>query len=57
MEKEVYTIKDVEEMLDVKYDTASKIIREVRAVSDRLQVRGRIHRLDWEDFLRFRGSV
>lgn len=57
MEKEVYSIKDMEQMLGVKYDTASRIVREARAVSDRLHISGRIHKLDWEEFLRVRGSV
>lgn len=52
MTKEVYSVKDVQELLGgVSYNFACRKIREVKTVSDRLEIRGHIHRLDWEDYL------
>lgn len=49
---EVIKVKDMQEILGgASYDTACKKIREVKAVSDRLGIRGVIHRKDWEDYL------
>ncbi len=52
MEKAVYTVKDVMDMLAVKYSTACKVMREVRHVSDILSVKGIIHKEDWEAYIR-----
>lgn len=49
--KESITAKDMEEMLGVKYQTALRIIRQVKSVSNRLGIAGMIHRLDWIDYL------
>ncbi len=35
------------------YSFAARRIREVKHISDRLQISGHIHRLDWEDYLEF----
>lgn len=52
MEKEVYSVKDLQQILGgVSYSTATRKMREVKAFSDRLEIRGHIHRLDWDDFL------
>ena len=46
---------NVEEMMKIlgglSYDTACRKIREVKSYSDRLNIRGVIHRLDWQDYL------
>lgn len=52
MEKVVYTVDDVMNMLAVKYSTACKIMREVRSISDILRVKGIIHKEDWEAYIR-----
>lgn len=52
MTKEVYSVKDIQELLGgVSYNFACRKIREVKTVSDRLEIRGHIHRLDWEAYL------
>ncbi len=51
MEKEVYTIKDLMDKLGVCYTIAARKMREAKGCSDRLQIKGIIHKLDWEDFL------
>lgn len=52
MEREVYTIKDMQQILGgVSYPRAAKKIREVKYISDRLKIRGLLHKLDWEDYL------
>lgn len=48
--KVVYTIKDMQEMLGVKYSTASKIIRQVKAYQDNLGISGIILKTDWETY-------
>lgn len=50
---EVIKVKDMQEILGgVSYGLACKRIREVKSVSDRLGIKGVIHRLDWEDYLK-----
>ena len=52
MEKEVYKVSDIQVMLgNVSYSVACRKMREVKAVSDRLNIRGIIHKKDWEDYL------
>lgn len=52
MTKEVYSVKDIQELLGgVSYNFACRKIREIKTVSDRLEIRGHIHRLDWEAYL------
>lgn len=49
---EIITIQDLQEMLgNVSTSTAARRMREVKAVKDRLHLKGKIHRLDWEDYL------
>ena len=55
--KEIITVRDMMEMLDCSYDTACKRLREVKAVSNLLDLRGKVHRKDWERYLnRFNNS-
>lgn len=52
MTKEVYSVKDIQELLGgVSYNFACRKIREIKTVSDRLEIRGHVHRLDWEAYL------
>lgn len=58
MEKEVYTIADLREMLGgISYCAGARKMREVKSVSDRLHIRGLIHKLDWADYLNFRAGI
>lgn len=58
MEREVYTVKDMQLILgNVSYTLACKKIREVKSVSDRLNIRGLIHKADWEDYLAYRAKA
>lgn len=54
--REVIKVKDMMEMLGMSYKTATKVIRQVKSVSDRLQISGVIHKLDWIDYLVWRGN-
>lgn len=55
--REIITIKDMQEILGgTSYSTATRIMRQVRSVSDRLKMKGLIHRLDWKDYLAFRAG-
>lgn len=55
--KEIITAKDMMEMIGCCYVTACQKIREVKAVSNLLDLRGKIHRKDWERYLnRFNNS-
>ncbi len=52
MTKEVYSVKDVQELLGgVSYNFACKKIREIKSVSDCFGIRGHIHRSDWEAYI------
>lgn len=51
LDKEVFTVKDIEEIFQVKRTTAYKIMKEIKAVSDRLELAGRVHKKDYEDYL------
>lgn len=57
MEKVVYKISDLMEMLGVGYTTAARKMREAKSVKDSLKIKGCIHKDDWENFLNFRRSV
>lgn len=49
---EIITIADLMEILGgVSYSTASRVMRQVRAKSDRLKMKGKIHKSDWLDYL------
>ena len=58
MEKEVYTIADLREMLGgISYCAGARKMREVKSISDRLHIKGIIHKLDWLDYLNFRAGI
>ena len=58
MEREVYTISDLQNILgNASYGTASRKMREVKTVSNRLDIRGLIHKKDWEDYLEYRAKI
>ena len=51
LQKEVFTVRDIEVIFSVKQNVAYRIIRNIKAVSDRLELSGRVHRRDYEDYL------
>lgn len=52
MQSEIISVKDMMELLGgASYSTACRVIRQVKYKSDRLGIRGIIHRLDWEEYL------
>ena len=52
---ELISIQDMMHILGgCSYSFASRRIREVKHVSDRLNISGHIHKLDWEDYLAYR---
>lgn len=57
MEREVYTVSDMQNILgNASYSIACRKMREVKTVSNRLDIRGLIHKKDWEDYLEFRAK-
>ena len=51
MEKEVFNVNDIMIICQCGKNLAYKIIREIKSVSDRLNLSGRVHRKDYEDYL------
>lgn len=52
MQSEIISVKDMMELLGgASYSTACRVMRQVKHKSDRLGIRGIIHRLDWEEYL------
>lgn len=52
MTKEVYSVKDVQELLGgVSYNFACRKIREIKTTSDCLGIKGHIHRSDWDAYI------
>lgn len=48
--KDYLTIKDMQELLGVDYQTASKIIRQIRFKYDRLKILGKLHVEDYFEY-------
>lgn len=51
MQKEVFNVKDIEVIFNVGQGKAYKIMRAIKSVSDRLEITGRVHRKDYEDYI------
>lgn len=51
LQQEVFNVNDIEMLFKVKSGKAYKIMREIKAHSDRLKIGGRIHRKDYEDYI------
>lgn len=49
--KEVFTTQDIMTLCEVKYVTACKIMKAIRSVSDRLGIKGIIHKKDYLDYI------
>lgn len=56
MDKEVYTVKDLMEMLNMCYGSACKVMREVKTVSNILGFKGIIHKKDWNAYIESKGG-
>lgn len=57
MEREVYTVADMQKILgNSSYSIACRKMREVKSISNRLDIRGLIHKKDWEDYLDYRSQ-
>lgn len=48
--KDFLTVCEIEELLGVDYQTAARIVRNIRRISDRLGIRGKIHVQDYLDY-------
>lgn len=54
---QVYSVDDIQKILGgMSKSTASRVMREVKKVSDLLKIKGRIHKIDWEKYLEFKAS-
>ncbi len=51
LQKEVFNNDDIKVIFQCGKSTAYKIIREIKSVSDRIGISGRVHRKDYEDFI------
>ena len=51
MEKEVFNVKDIMIIFQCGQNAAYKLIREIRSVSDRLHLTGKVHKKDYEDYI------
>lgn len=49
--KEVFTTQDIMTLCEVKRVTACKIMQAIRSVSDRLGIRGIVHKKDYLDYI------
>ena len=50
LSKELITIGELAELLDVPYSTAAKVMRDIKRSSDRLKIQGRLHVQDYLDY-------
>lgn len=48
--KEYLSIKDMQELLGMKYQDAARIMRNIKRRTDRLGIRGKIHVQDYLDY-------
>ena len=51
LQKEVFNVNDIKILCQCGLATAYKIIRQIKSVSDRLGLSGRIHKKDYEDYI------
>ena len=49
--KEVFTTQDIMTLCEVKYVTACKIMKAIRSVSNRLGIKGIVHKNDYLDYI------
>lgn len=49
--KEVFNVNDVSIVFNVGKSKAYKIMRQIKSISDRLSISGRIHKKDYEDYI------
>lgn len=50
-QKEVFTYEDIMTLCNVKQTTAYKIMKAIRSVSDRLKIKGIVHKKDYLDYI------
>jgi hypothetical protein len=50
-QKETYRNADIQVLFDVSHAKASEMIALIKSVSDRTGIKGRVHRLDYQDYL------
>lgn len=55
--KDFISVNDLKESSGLSYDTCSKIIREIKCVSDVFGISGYVHRTDYFMYLSFRFSI
>lgn len=55
--KDYLTIADLQELLGLSYNTAAKLMRNIKFKYDRLHIQGKIHVQDYIDFFGLNGST
>ncbi len=48
--KDYLSVSDIMALLDLSYNDAAKVIREIRRTTDRLHIQGKIHVQDYIDY-------
>ena len=51
LKKEVFNVNDIIILFGVGTTRAYKIIKDIRSFSDRINITGRVHRKDYEDYI------
>ena len=51
LEKEVFNIEDIQVIFQCGKSTGYKIIRDIKAISNRVKLSGRVHKKDYEDYI------
>lgn len=51
LEKEVLNVEDIKTIFGVGKNLAYKTIRQIKSVSDRIGIVGKVHRKDYEDYI------
>ena len=51
LQKEVFTVKDIEILFQCKQNLAYKVMKEIKDCSNRLNLSGRVHKKDYLDYI------
>lgn len=54
--KEFISIADLMELYDISYNKAAEMIKEIKRNTDRLNINGKVHILDYLDYFRVSGD-
>ncbi len=55
--KDFFTVEDFEDMAGIGYEVAAKLIREIKSTSDVFGLKGRVHRVDYYNYINYRQQL